>query len=116
MIQPDQLTTDKSENHSPLKINANAPNPLETAREEHLLDTFVFVNGRRFVSGDPDLKTWRPNDSIETQRAYHQHYVYNRIWQGLISAPVTETLLFDNARALDIGCGTSNRVILLKTT
>jgi ubiquinone/menaquinone biosynthesis C-methylase UbiE len=106
MTLPDQLITKQSENNFLSKRNSNPPNPLETAREEHLLDPFVFVNGRRFVSGDPDLKTWRPNDPIETQRAYHQHYVYNRIWQGLITAPVIETLLFENARALDIGCGT----------
>ncbi|KAG9285048.1 hypothetical protein G9A89_009859 [Geosiphon pyriformis] len=123
---------DNSNSHSShLESNPSTSmiDALEIAREENCFDTFVFVDGRRYIVADNSIKTYlvciesweiyirdikinskhcyhtKPNDNIEAARANHYHYLHKFIWRGLYSSPVKKRLMLDNAKTLDIGCG-----------
>ncbi|KAG9290109.1 hypothetical protein G9A89_010415 [Geosiphon pyriformis] len=92
----------KESSHS--NIGSSYLDPIEIARKENILDTFVFVNGRRYVADD-SVNTYHPNDETEMKRACDQFYLYNHIWGGSFNAPVREALMLGRARVLDVGCG-----------
>ncbi|CAJ0834343.1 21559_t:CDS:2 [Entrophospora sp. SA101] len=89
----------------------NTPN-TGSNQENFLLDSFLYVNGRRYHNV-PTASYCLPNDKQEIERLTLEHIIYRFIWHGNFSSPVDDVLKSsfaknDKAKVLDIGCGSGN--------
>nr|CAG8553010.1 9364_t:CDS:2 [Entrophospora candida] len=89
----------------------NTPN-TGSNQEKFLLDSFLYVNGRRYHNV-PTASYCLPNDKQEIERLTLEHIIYRFIWHGNFSSPVDDVLKSsfaknDKAKVLDIGCGSGN--------
>ncbi|RIA88619.1 S-adenosyl-L-methionine-dependent methyltransferase [Glomus cerebriforme] len=88
----------------------DSSDPLKSDNTESILDSFRFVNGRRYHNLD-DVTYLLPNDNKEAKRLYLQHNLFKFAWQNNYSSPIHEFLKSGKAKVLDIGCGSGHWIL-----
>jgi len=86
-------------------------NSYEDDDDLSFLETFRYINGRRFHNEESTVNYYVPNDSEESNRVNVQHYLLRYVWKGNFSSPITDKLSGRNASVLDIDCGPGSWVL-----